>query len=623
MFHKKNLRHLQSLRERTSNAVVLLLLGALPKEAEIHKKQLSLVYSIVSCDDSKIKDVMNRQIATNYDNKKSFFSKILNILEMAALMTGVVILVSVVITIYFWYKRYKRNRYNRKRKKENMDMSQPKYTEPDVQFVQSVFKPDNIRRYQFRTTESCEDVAQSEDEADSMDSSQLRMTESCEDVAKLVNEVDSKDNSQLRMTESCKDVVQSVDEADSMENSQLRMTDSCEDVVKLVNEVDSKDNSQLRMTESCKDVVQSGDETDRIDGSQLRMAESCNAVDQSENKSDPIDNYQLRMPESCKDVVQSVDEVDNIDKSQLRMTKYCKDVAQSVDEAEYMEKSQLRMTESCKNVTQSVDEAGIKDKSQLRMTEFCENVVQSSDMADSIDGSQITITEFVKETFTSVDEAYNDQSQNSQTDVKPSSKTESEGRSSHIPSIEAQPILSEEDNLLQAAFNILYTVPRAIEDFVDREYKGGFVQSIRDHKDQLKATLSSEEWELLSQIIAHHRLYHFYDKIIQDTILDKDVLDLLISKCILRIEDRAEIEHHPKPSDRNKCILDLLIQRPEDSYSVLLQVLKESPTCSKDLIECMEGHQFSNHEIHSQSKVKSCSEYLVFILIICMKGSVW
>ncbi|VDI68418.1 Hypothetical predicted protein, partial [Mytilus galloprovincialis] len=524
-----------------------------------------------------------------------------------ALMTGVVILVSVVITIYFWYKRYKRNRYNRKRKKENMDMSQPKYTEPDVQFVQSVFKPDNIRRYQFRTTESCEDVAQSEDEADSMDSSQLRMTESCEDVAKLVNEVDSKDNSQLRMTESCKDVVQSVDEADSMENSQLRMTDSCEDVVKLVNEVDSKDNSQLRMTESCKDVVQSGDETDRIDGSQLRMAESCNAVDQSENKSDPIDNYQLRMPESCKDVVQSVDEVDNIDKSQLRMTKYCKDVAQSVDEAEYMEKSQLRMTESCKNVTQSVDEAGIKDKSQLRMTEFCENVVQSSDMADSIDRSQITITEFVKETFTSVDEAYNDQSQKSQTDVKPSSKTESEGRSSHIPSIEAQPILSEEDNLLQAAFNILYTVPRAIEDFVDRKYKGGFVQSIRDHKDQLKATLSSEEWELLSQIIAHHRLYHFYDKIIQDTILDKDVLDLLISKCILRIEDRAQIEHHPKPSDRNKCILDLLIQRPEDSYSVLLQVLKESPTCSKDLIECMEGQQFSHHEVHSQSKVKSCS----------------
>ncbi|VDI28711.1 Hypothetical predicted protein [Mytilus galloprovincialis] len=106
---------------------------------------------------------------------------------------------------------------------------------------------------------------------------------------------------------------------------------------------------------------------------------------------------------------------------------------------------------------------------------------------------------------------------------------------------------------------------------------------------------------------AHHRLYHFYDEIIQDTILDKDVLDLLISKCILRIEDRAQIEHHPKPSDRNKCILDLLIQKPQDSYSVLLEVLKESPTCSKDMIECMERQQFSHYEVLSQSKVKSYS----------------
>ncbi|XP_071148573.1 uncharacterized protein [Mytilus edulis] len=268
------------------------------------------------------------------------------------------------------------------------------------------------------------------------------------------------------------------------------------------------------------------------------------------------------------------------------------------------------MTESGEDVVQSVDEADTVHSSLLRMTECRKDVVQSDDEADTVDCSQIRMTEYGEDVVQSVDEADTDSSQNSPTDLQSisSSKTEFEGRrSTHIPSIESQPILSEEDNLLQAAFIILYTVPRAIEDFVDREYKGGFVQSIRDHKDQLKATLSSEEWELLSQIIAHHRLYHFYDKIIQDTILDKDVLDLLISKCILRIEDRAQIEHHPKPSDRNKCILDLLIQRPEDSYSVLLQVLKESPTCSKDLIECMEGQQFSHHEVHSQSKVKSCS----------------
>ncbi|XP_063412615.1 uncharacterized protein LOC134695321 [Mytilus trossulus] len=281
----------------------------------------------------------------------------------------------------------------------------------------------------------------------------------------------------------------------------------------------------------------------------------------------------------------------------------------SVYERDNIEGSLLGMTESGEDVVQSVDEADTVDCSQIRMTECRKDEVQSDDEADTVDCSQIRMTEYGEDVVQSVDEADTDSSQNSPTDLQSisSSKTEFEGRrSTHIPSIESQPILSEEDNLLQAAFIILYTVPRAIEDFVDGEYKGGFVQSIRDHKDQLKATLSSEEWELLSQIIAHHRLYYFYDKIIQDTILDKDVLDLLISKCILRIEDRAQIEYHPKPSDRNKCILDLLLQRPEDSYSVLLQVLKESPTCSKDLIEYMEGQQFSHHEVHSQSKVKSC-----------------
>lgn len=60
-------------------------------------------------------------------------------------------------------------------------------------------------------------------------------------------------------------------------------------------------------------------------------------------------------------------------------------------------------------------------------------------------------------------------------------------------------IQGEEENLLQAAFTVLYTVPRAIEDFINREYKGGLVQAIYDNKDKLKTKLSSEEWELLSK----------------------------------------------------------------------------------------------------------------------------
>ncbi|XP_076084369.1 uncharacterized protein LOC143055111 [Mytilus galloprovincialis] len=209
----------------------------------------------------------------------------------------------------------------------------------------------------------------------------------------------------------------------------------------------------------------------------------------------------------------------------------------------------------------------------------------------------------------SVDEADKDPYLNSQTDltsVSSSETAEFEGRSTHMGSTEAQPIPTEEDHLLQAAFNVLYTVPRAIEHFIDREYKGGFIKAIRDHKDKLKAKLRTEEWDLLTKIIVHHRLYHFYDHMIQDTILDNEVLDLLISRCILRKEDRAEIEHHPRQSDRNKCILDLLIQRPQDCFDVLLAVLRESSTVSKDLIDCMEGQQLSHYEVLSQSNVKSC-----------------
>ncbi|XP_071127703.1 uncharacterized protein [Mytilus edulis] len=253
-----------------------------------------------------------------------------------------------------------------------------------------------------------------------------------------------------------------------------------------------------------------------------------------------------------------------------------------------------------------------RKKENMDMSQLTEAHVllhQSAYKPVNIDRSQLSMTEYE-------DEADMCTSQTIQTDLqslsspKTSILTEIQRRRTHIGSFEVQPLPKDEDNLLHVAYTILYTVPRAIEDYIEREYKGGFLQAIRDYKDQLKAKLMSEEWDLLSQLIVHHRLYHFYDEIIHDTILDNEVLDLLISRSILRKEDREEIEHHPRQSDRNTCILDLLIQRPQDSYSVLLDVLKECPTCSKDLIDCMEDQTFSNHGVFSQSKVKSYSECL-------------
>ena len=56
-FHISTLRRIHSLPECTASSVVQLLLGALPIQAELHKRQLSLLHSIVrwqACQVSKM-----------------------------------------------------------------------------------------------------------------------------------------------------------------------------------------------------------------------------------------------------------------------------------------------------------------------------------------------------------------------------------------------------------------------------------------------------------------------------------------------------------------------------------------------------------------------------------------
>ena len=80
-FHRKTIRFLQSLPQRTSIAAIYLLLGALPVEAEYHKKQLSILYSLLACENIKIHEIIIRQISVNYDNKNSFFTNIRDVLR--------------------------------------------------------------------------------------------------------------------------------------------------------------------------------------------------------------------------------------------------------------------------------------------------------------------------------------------------------------------------------------------------------------------------------------------------------------------------------------------------------------------------------------------------------------
>ena len=80
-FHLDNLKRFQSLPTRVATCAVYLLLGALPLEAELHKRQLSLLYNILVSDNETVKGLAERQIAVNLDNKLSYFSKVQDILD--------------------------------------------------------------------------------------------------------------------------------------------------------------------------------------------------------------------------------------------------------------------------------------------------------------------------------------------------------------------------------------------------------------------------------------------------------------------------------------------------------------------------------------------------------------
>ncbi|CAC5385356.1 unnamed protein product [Mytilus coruscus] len=86
-FHLKTLRCFQSLPIRTATAAVYMLLGALPIEAEMHKRQLSLLYSILASENTKLENLIERQMTVNAGNSDSFFSRIQEILKYYNLPT--------------------------------------------------------------------------------------------------------------------------------------------------------------------------------------------------------------------------------------------------------------------------------------------------------------------------------------------------------------------------------------------------------------------------------------------------------------------------------------------------------------------------------------------------------
>ncbi|CAC5387119.1 unnamed protein product [Mytilus coruscus] len=84
--HIKTIRCFQSLPISTSTAAVYMPIGAIPIEAELHKRQLSLLYSILVSENTKLRTLMERQLIVNSKNPESFFARVQEILQYYSLM---------------------------------------------------------------------------------------------------------------------------------------------------------------------------------------------------------------------------------------------------------------------------------------------------------------------------------------------------------------------------------------------------------------------------------------------------------------------------------------------------------------------------------------------------------
>ena len=67
---------------RTATSAVYLLLDALPIEAELHKRQLSLLYNILVSTNETINELTERQIKVNLENLLSYYSRVQDVLDL-------------------------------------------------------------------------------------------------------------------------------------------------------------------------------------------------------------------------------------------------------------------------------------------------------------------------------------------------------------------------------------------------------------------------------------------------------------------------------------------------------------------------------------------------------------
>lgn len=126
---------------------------------------------------------------------------------------------------------------------------------------------------------------------------------------------------------------------------------------------------------------------------------------------------------------------------------------------------------------------------------------------------------------------------------------------------------------------------------LDRHLKNEIFENLKRDietiKDEMNA-LHQEMFENKDVIIQHDKrikkiedhhipasITHNEFGIIQNIEID-EILDYMITQLVLSIDDRCQIEHHPRHDDRNKALLDIMHARGEPSYVAFINGLEKS-----------------------------------------------
>ncbi|XP_063407996.1 uncharacterized protein LOC134691399 [Mytilus trossulus] len=111
--------------------------------------------------------------------------------------------------------------------------------------------------------------------------------------------------------------------------------------------------------------------------------------------------------------------------------------------------------------------------------------------------------------------------------------------------------------------------------------------------------------EDITDRICDHR-----DEIIQDIVIT-DILDDMMTHLVISADDRRHIEHYPRQDDQNKALLEIVITRKEQAYSLFVDALQNSGYTDLANKLRYDSHDVSSDSTPELSENKGSSEWIV------------